>query len=816
MPLSTTWGRVRSARRRQRATRRRRTFTLQHKVITWLNWLWHGGADPPPKSGGACSRGTAEALKRVKKHCEWYSRRVTGVATGPAEGSDLIYGKCNKYEQLVAERVSLPKREVAGKAKLLDLLALRPSWREVYASEANCIKPEVAASARYWNVPAPSRGCTMAEWGKLMGRAADVGMVEFRETRPKWVDGCFGVAKGVGELRLIVNKKLGNALWVDPPKTVLPHLGIYSEVYIKGRCYTAKSDLVSYYYTIQVPEWWWDYQGLPDVWSTDVGLPGRRRRVWPVLKVLAMGHSHAVALGEAIHEMVLYATGALDPRRQVNRLTSVGELTVLRNAWGNPTALAIEYKEESTREMQIDLEDPPAPMVSITIDDLVVSNGRTCEAVNRLIASAIEDGYAPNNLVPSKDKTIMASPEGEDELEALGVVHRRDGVLEPTAKQLTLVVAHTRVLLERGRATAEALAAVVGRWVWLQMLSRTCLSIWQQSFKFINLKGWGQRTRPLWQGVRDELECAMALAPMLRVDRGAALAPVVVASDASSFGQGVVYAEMAPAEVTELARAREVRGYPTLLTPGEAMYAGPRPLTKAAEKAIIHGRWRVGIKSRWRDSTMHINEKEVRAAVKGVERSARNLGTWGKRVRQPRAAMMVIVIFQQYLRVSEALNLLVGHVRLQPDVRLRGSQRGALLLMSAKTAKGEVQSVVIEDVMTETLLRACMRGKAAWERVFPYDYAQFSRVWHQATQALGVDTVFTIHGLRHGGATYDFLRQRSMADIQHRGRWRSSKTVAHYVGLHRSLALTLPDALVRAIAACPPRIWRSVFSLPSS
>eukprot|EP00975_Prorocentrum_lima_P029479 6189932-Prorocentrum_lima.AAC.1 len=84
----------------------------------------------------------------------------------------------------------------------------------------------------------------MAEWGKLMGRAADVGMVEFRETRPKWVDGCFGVAKGVGELRLIVNKKLGNALWVDPPKTVLPHLGIYSEVYIKGRCYTAKSDLV--------------------------------------------------------------------------------------------------------------------------------------------------------------------------------------------------------------------------------------------------------------------------------------------------------------------------------------------------------------------------------------------------------------------------------------------------------------------------------------------------------------------------------------------------------------------------------------------
>eukprot|EP00975_Prorocentrum_lima_P047388 9907848-Prorocentrum_lima.AAC.1 len=74
--------------------------------------------------------------------------------------------------------------------------------------------------------------------------------------------------------------------------------------------------------------------------------------------------------------------------------------------------------------------------------------------------------------------------------------------------------------------------------------------------------------------------------------------------------------------------------------------------------------------------------------------------------RQPRAAMMVIVIFQQYLRVSEALNLLVGHVRLQPDVRLRGSQRGALLLMSAKTAKGEVQSVVIEDVMTETLLRA--------------------------------------------------------------------------------------------------------------
>eukprot|EP00974_Lingulodinium_polyedra_P029579 2850238-Lingulodinium_polyedra.AAC.1 len=75
-----------------------------------------------------------------------------------------------------------------------------------------------------------------------------------------------------------------------------------------------------------------------------------------------MGHSHAVALGEAIHEMVLYMTGALDPRRQVNYLSSAGELTLVRDECGQPLRLAIEYKEERAGELQIDLENPPAPM----------------------------------------------------------------------------------------------------------------------------------------------------------------------------------------------------------------------------------------------------------------------------------------------------------------------------------------------------------------------------------------------------------------------------------------------------------------------
>eukprot|EP00899_Mesostigma_viride_P020872 jgi/Mesvir1/28787/Mv25579-RA.1 len=557
------------------------------------------------------------------------------------------------------------------------------------------------------------------------------------------------------------------------------------------------------------------------------------------------------------------------------------------------------------------------------------------------------------------------------------------------------------------------------------MLSRSCLSIWQQCFKFISLQGWGQRSWVLWAGVREELECALALAPMLRVDRSAPLAREVVASDASTYGQGVVYATMEPGDVTELARAREVRGYPTLLIPSEVAYAGPRPLSARAQQAITSQQWRVGVRSRWRDPGMHINEKEVRAAVKGVERSARSLANRGKRVvrlvdstaalgclakgrssshklnkqcrrlcaltlatgsrsqwvwtpsalqpadgvsrgqsmatflagwvrdltaegihpnpgppapvsylpllegkvkpatllayrrgldslltwweaggradgsssradtleetfcayvawahfrgysRQvcvnalmglqlyypgmvkrwdlargvlagwktlvpPRApppipweaafalastmvmqgqrlaGLLVVIVFRHYLRISEALNLRVGHVRLQPDVRLGPAQRGALLLRSTKTSKGKTQSVVVEDVMSETILRHCIAGKHAWEAVFPFTYPQFRRIWQAASQALGVAQIFTIHGLRHGGATHDFLAGRSMGDIQGRGRWLSSSTVAHYVGLHRSLEVQLPEVILRAMAACPPRAWRAILKLPST
>eukprot|EP00899_Mesostigma_viride_P022479 jgi/Mesvir1/3415/Mv25298-RA.1 len=131
---------------------------------------------------------------------------------------------------------------------------------------------------------------------------------------------------------------------------------------------------------------------------------------------------------------------------------------------------------------------------------------------------------------------------------------------------------------------------------------------------------------------RSYIECALALAPMLRVDRSAPLAREVVASGASTYGQGVVYATMEPGDVTELARAREVRGYPTLLIPTEVAYAGPRPLSAGAQQAITSQQWRVGVRSRWRDTGMHINEKEVRAAVKGVERGARSRANRGKRV----------------------------------------------------------------------------------------------------------------------------------------------------------------------------------------
>src|SRR5205807_2262177 len=81
--------------------------------------------------------------------------------------------------------------------------------------------------------------------------------------------------------------------------------------------------------------------------------------------------------------------------------------------------------------------------------------------------------------------------------------------------------------------------------------------------------------------------------------------------------------------------------------------------------------------------------------------------------------------------------------------------------------------------------------------IFAFSPDLLRRLIRNACSALGVTTPYVPHSLRHGGATFDFLRTGSVEHVQFRGRWKSLDSVRRYVQTARALlaALDVPSSL---------------------
>eukprot|EP00899_Mesostigma_viride_P028610 jgi/Mesvir1/8934/Mv26125-RA.1 len=80
-------------------------------------------------------------------------------------------------------------------------------------------------------------------------------------------------------------------------------------------------------------------------------------------------------------------------------------------------------------------------------------------------------------------------------------------------------------------------------------------------------------------------------------------------------------------------------------------------------------------------------------------------------------AALVLVAFQQYLRISEALDLRVGDVAFQGDPRLGPARgHGSHLLRDPKTAQGGTQHVLVEDPSRWACCLRCVvaRPRGRW------------------------------------------------------------------------------------------------------
>ena len=65
-------------------------------------------------------------------------------------------------------------------------------------------------------------GCEPDEYIKLINRMSSAGMLSFT-TKPKVVNGLFGVAKPDGDIRLILDARPANSVFITPSAVKLPY-----------------------------------------------------------------------------------------------------------------------------------------------------------------------------------------------------------------------------------------------------------------------------------------------------------------------------------------------------------------------------------------------------------------------------------------------------------------------------------------------------------------------------------------------------------------------------------------------------------------
>jgi integrase len=155
---------------------------------------------------------------------------------------------------------------------------------------------------------------------------------------------------------------------------------------------------------------------------------------------------------------------------------------------------------------------------------------------------------------------------------------------------------------------------------------------------------------------------------------------------------------------------------------------------------------------------------------------------------QPLHAIGVLLSFDCYLRIGELHGLRRSDIALRGDPRVNDLDNAPLASLRLRHTKtGPNQYVPVENPAVAALLAQVVTITAPGQLLFPAAPAAFRRAFKAACRDLGLSPLYVPHSLRHGGATRDHMRGRSIEDIMERGRWASSKSARRYVQSGRAL-----------------------------
>ena len=255
----------------------------------------------------------------------------TRSAVGPPGGYDAVTG----IVRLVADRVALP-----NSLHHVGLLSYLPSAiTATYSAPHPLLLPAGQAQQRLSDAHllSPRVLGDRDQYILLVKRMVELQMLEFTTT-PCCVNGLFGVPKGDEEIRLILDARAANCLFVDPPHVHLPTPSHLSQLLVSpGSSFTvAKLDISNFYHQLSLPDWLRSYFALPAISSIELedllsldSLPVASSAalrsgspVYPCCTTLPMGWAHSVFLAQCIHEHIIYSFSRLSPRDNILNLIS--------------------------------------------------------------------------------------------------------------------------------------------------------------------------------------------------------------------------------------------------------------------------------------------------------------------------------------------------------------------------------------------------------------------------------------------------------------------------------------------------------------
>lgn len=418
--------------------------------------------------------------------------------------------------QIKADLVDLPDLLKFPPVPLLDFL---PSdLRARYSAPSPAILAEVPPLRSNFAGPTPRVFGARREYVALLARMHDIRMLDWRR-QVRAVAGVFSVPKPEGRQRPIINCEQANGVWRDPDKVILAGPDAIGELEVpEGKTlFVAQSDISNFFHRILLPEWMVPYFALPRVRVSELPFPlpgfGPDEFVYPCCRTLPMGWTHSPLLAQHVHQTV------------VSRCPSF---------------------HASAQLLPAGFRDLASPRHLIYLDDFNIFGVGCPDRLNEMLdeyLSVLRACGFPPKVSKVKRASVRCVSLG------LEVDGGRRRVALAADKQLRLI-RDTRAVLARGACTGHDLQVLVGRWTWCMLVRRESLSAFSSVYRFGAIV---TESAALWPSVRAELEVAVGLMPLLFADLSLGWFKHAVASDASLWAQGVVYAPVDPEVASTLA-----------------------------------------------------------------------------------------------------------------------------------------------------------------------------------------------------------------------------------------------------------------------